>query len=217
MFATFIRGLLGLLGLIKKTKKFDTSHNNDFKKALNTCTIILTHTVDSPLDNAIDAGSNSCWSHSQLYVGQSWGNMIRKLVPALLLNPKIPKESVLNEIVEAQGDGVKISSLDLGNEKVQMVAYQRELTFIETVKILTRIYLNVGKTYGYLDFIANTFPLLPIPNIDPGYICSALTTDAWLPVERIAKPNIELWKITPGQQNDYLEPNLKFHKLTWNW
>lgn len=206
-----------MLGIIKKTLKFDTAHNGEFKRSLNTCAIILTHTIDSPLGDAIGASTNSAWSHSQLYVGQAWGKTIRALVPAFLLNPKIPKEALLNEIVEAQGDGIKCSSLDLTNDKVQMAAYQRPLSFIETVKILTRAYLNIGKSYGFLDFIADAFPDLPIPDIDPGFICSAYTTDAWLPVERIAKPKVDLWKITPGQQNDYLEPNLNFQKLTWNW
>jgi hypothetical protein len=217
MFSTLLRGLMGLFGIIKKTLKFDTAHNDEFKRSLDVCAIILTHTIDSPLSNAIGAASNSAWSHSQLYVGQSWGKMIRTLVPAFLRNPKIPKEALLNEIVEAQGDGIKVSSLNLGDEKVQMVAYQRKLSFIETVKILTRIYLNVGKPYGYLDFIANAFPDVSIPDKDPGFICSALTTDAWLPVERIAKPGISIHKINPGQQNDYLSPNLNWRKLTWNW
>jgi hypothetical protein len=222
---SFIRSLLGFMGIIKKTLKFDTSQNDEFKKSISVCAIILTHTIDSPLDNAIDAATDkgeptdadAAWSHSSLYVGKTWGNIIRKLVPAFLLNPKIPKEALENEIVEAQGDGIKCSSLDLGNDKVQMVAYQREYTFLETVRMLTRAYLNVGKNYGYLDFIANAFPDAGIPNVDPGFICSALTTDAHLPVERIALPGVELWKIHPNQQNDFFRFALKFQKLTWNW
>ena len=222
---TFIRSLLGLLGIIKKTLKFDTSHNNEFKRSISVCAIVLTHTIDSPLGDAIDAATDkgeptdedAAWSHSQIYVGKTWGKIIRSLVPSFLLNPKIPKEPVDNEILEAQGDGIKVSSLDLGNDKVQMVAYQRPLTFLETVRILTRAYLNVGKPYGYLDFIANAFPDAGIPNVDPGFICSAYTSDAWLPVERLANQGIELWKENPNQQNDYLKFALKFQKLMWNW
>jgi hypothetical protein len=178
MFSTFIRALLGLVGIIKKTLKFDTAHNDEFKRSINTCAIILTHTIDSQLGDAIGAATNSAWSHSQLYVGQSWGTMIRKLVPAFLLNPKIPKSALLNEVVEAQGDGVKVSSLDLGNEKVQMVAYQRSLSFIEIVKILTRAYLNIGKNYGYLDFIGDAFRS---EERRVGKECSCMCRSRWSP------------------------------------
>jgi hypothetical protein len=219
MFTRLFKALLGAFGIIKKDLKFDSSHNAEFLKSLEAGTIILTHSKGF-LQDGIQGATDSAWCHSLLYVGKTAGAMVRQMFPELLNNKKIPAEAQFNEIVEAQGCGVQVDNLqkDLGDD-IQLVAYTRTLTTVELMKVLHRIYSNVGKPYGYLDFLTELFPdpSSVICPSDNGFICSALTTDAYEPVERVAKPDINPHRINPGQQNEYLEPNLTWKKTTWNW
>jgi hypothetical protein len=219
MFTRLFKALLGAFGVIKKDLKFDTSHNSEFLQSLEAGTIVLTHSKGF-LQDGIQGATDSAWCHSLLYVGKTAGAMVRQMFPDLLTNKKIPKDSQFNEIVEAQGGGVQVDNLqkDLGND-IQLVAYTRKLTTVELMKVLYRIYSNVGKPYGYLDFLTELFPNpSDVMFADgKGFICSALTTDAYEPVEIVAPKGVNPHKVTPGQQNEYLEPNLNWTRVRYNW
>ena len=231
MFSKLIKALLGAAGIIRKDLKFDSAHNAEFLKSLEPGTIILIHKMipkkttwnsfwNNFLSGGITGATNSAYNHSLLYVGKTAGAMIRQKIPELLNNRKIPADSQYNEIVEAQGGGVQVDNLqkNLGDD-IQMVAYYRPISQSELITILQRIYSNVGKNYGFLDFLSELFPDPSAVNLgdDNGFICSALTTDAWLPIEQVCKKNINPHKATPGDQNDYLEPNLKWQQTRYNW
>ena len=193
-----------MLGFIKKDLKFDASHNSEFMESLSAGTIILTHSK-GVLQQGIQASTDSAWCHALVYVGKTAGNMVRKMYPELLKNPKIPKESQFNEIVEAQGGGIQVDNLqkNLGDD-IQLVGYTRQLTTIELMKVLSRLYSNIGNRYGYLDFISELFPDPSAVNLgdDKGFICSAYCCDGYVPIEDITLIGIKLQKMTPGQLNE---------------
>lgn len=219
MFTRIIRGLLGMFGIIKKTLKFDTSHNEEFLKSLEPGTIILTH-GSGYLRGGIQGATDSAFNHALLYTGKTAGAMARQLFPNLLKNKKIPRESQYHEIVEAQGDGIQVDNLqkNLGDD-MQLVAFSRVLTTVELMKVLNRIYSNVGKNYGYLDFVSQLFPDPSAVNLgdDKGFICSALCVDAYAPVEDISLKTVDPQKMTPGQLFELLNKNLNWKKTTYNF
>ncbi len=219
MFTKLIKALLGAFGIIKKTKKFTTVNNKEFLQSLQPGSVVLTCSRGF-LQDGIKGATDSYWCHSLLYIGKTAGTMIRNLYPELLGNEKIPMESQYNEIVEAQGGGVQVDNLqkNLG-DNVQMVAFYRPISTVDLMKVLKRIYSNVGKNYGFLDFLSELFPDPAKVSLgdDNGFICSALTTDAWSPIETIVKKGIDPHKATPGDQYNYLEPNLKWQMTKYNW
>jgi len=224
MFATFIRALLGAFGLIKKTKKYTTEHNAEFMQSLATCAVICTSLREANfVQGGIQGATNSFWGHTLLYIGKTAGEMIRRMFPELLNNPKIPKEAQVHETIEALAEGISVSTLDKNlGDNVQMVAYIRPITADEMVKILLRAYKDVGKPYDYSEFIGDAFPSLPIPNPEDLNCCASGVTKWWLAVERIVKEKSEGKKIderraTPAQVNECLQAKLNWHQTKYNW
>jgi hypothetical protein len=219
MFTNIIRALLGGLGVIKKTKKFTTKNNYEFLRKLSPASIVLTAARDPNfIQGGIQGATNSFWQHALLYVGKTAGTIVRQMYPKLLLNREISLEAKEHEIIEAQGEGIIISKLDkdLG-DNTQMVAYIRPITTIELMKILFRMYSNIGKPYDFLEFIGDAFPGIPISNPDDLFVCSSAVADAWLPVERIAKTSVDVRRTTPADLNNYLSSKLKWNQTRYNW
>jgi hypothetical protein len=219
MFATFIRALLGAFGIIRKTKKFTTENNVAFMRSLAAGAVICTGARDPNfIQGGIQGATNSFWQHTLIYIGKTAGTMLRQLNPAILANPKVPREAVEHEIIEAQGEGIMVSVLDknLGDNQ-QMVCYVRPLTTVELVKILTRAYLDVGKPYDFLEFIGDAFPDLPIPNPEDLNCCASEVVKCYLPVETICKKEVDPRRAAPADVNNYLEPNLKWQQTRYNW
>jgi hypothetical protein len=218
MFTKLIRGLLSAFGIIKKTKKFTTANNTAFMQSLAAGTVILTAARDPNfLQKGIQGATDSLWQHALLYVGKTAGSKIRQKFPYLLANPKLSKDSQYHEIVEAQGEGVIVATLEnnLGDNQF-MVAYTRQLTEDQLETILHRIYSNIGKPYDILEFIGDAFPDGLIQNPGNLFVCSSLVANAYLPIERIAKKEVDVRKATPKDLNDYLEPNLAWNKTSYN-
>jgi hypothetical protein len=219
MFTTIIKALLGAFGIIKKTKKYTTENNAEFMRSIDAGAVILTAAINPNfIQGGIQGATDSIWQHALLYVGKTAGNMMRQLVPVLTQNPLIPKEALEHEIIEAQGEGVRVGQLDknLGDDQ-QMVCYVRPLTTIELIKILTRMYSLVGRPYDDLEFIGDAFPGLPIPNPSDLFCCASADVYAYLPVETLVKKGIDVARANPRDINDYLEPNLNWKQTRYNW
>jgi hypothetical protein len=222
MFTKLIKALLGAFGIIRRYKTFKTDNNDEFMKSLSAGEIVLTWSINANfVQGGIQGATNSIIQHALLYVGYTAANMIRKMHPALLLNPKIPKEAQTHEIIEAEGEGVIISTLDknLGNN-TQMVSYSRSLSTIELLKVLFRIYNCVGRPYDVMEFIGDVLPeglQDTVNNPDSLFVCSSLVAHAYEPIEHIVKDKCDIRRATPRDLNDYLEPNLEWHQSRYNW
>jgi len=219
MFATFIRALLGAFGIIKKTKKFTTEHNDEFMQALAPCAVICTSLREANfIQGGIQGATNSFWGHTLLYVGKTAGEMIRGMFPELTKNPLIGKEAKTHETIEALAEGIRVSTLDKNlGDNVQMVGYICPITADEMVKILLRAYRDVGKPYDYSEFIGDAFPTLPIPNPENLNCCASGVTKWWLAVKRIVSKKVDERKATPADVNNFLHSNLKWEQTRYNW
>lgn len=219
MFATFIRALLGAFGIIKKTKKFTTEHNEEFMQALVPCAVICTSLREANfIQGGIQGATNSFWGHTLIYVGKTAGNMVRQLVPALKLNPLIPDEAQTHETIEALAEGIRVSTLDKNlGDNVQMVGYIRPISTVELIKILTNAYSDVGKPYDYSEFIGDAFPSLPIPNPEDLNCCASGVTKWWSSVDRIVGKKVDERRATPADVNNFLHSNLKWEQTRYNW
>jgi hypothetical protein len=223
MFTKLINALLGAFGIIKRYKSFTTKNNNEFMKSLSAGEIILTWSINANfVQGGIQGATNSIIQHALLYVGKTAGNIIRQIYPDLVLkNLKIPKEAQTHEIIEAEGEGVIVSTLDKNlGDNTQMVAYSRSLSTIELLKVLARIYSCVGRPYDVSEFIGDVLPeglQDTVPNPDTLFVCSSLVAHAYEPIEHIVLPKCDIRRATPRDLNDYLEPNLDWHQSRYNW
>jgi len=219
MFSTFIRALLGAFGIIKKTKKYTTVNNEEFKKSLASCAVVCMSLREANfIQGGIQGATNSFWGHTLLYVGKTAGEMIRRMFPELTKNPLIGKEAKMHETVEALAEGIRVSTLDKNlGDNVQMVGYIRPITADELVKILLRAYRDVGKPYDYSEFIGDAFPSLPIPNPTDLNCCASGVTKWWMAVDRIVGPKVDERRATPADVNNFLNSNLKWQQTRYNW
>lgn len=219
MFSTFIRALLGAFGIIKKTKKFTTENNLEFMRSLDAGAVICTGAINANfVQGGIQGATNSFWQHTLIYIGKTAGTIVRQMVPAILANPKVPKEAQEHEIIEAQGEGIIISQLDkdLG-DNTQMVAYYRPLTILELAKILAQAYADVGKPYDYAEFLGDAFPDLPIPNPTELNCCASEVVKCYLPVELIVDGKIDHRRATPADVNNCLAKRFRWKQTKYNW
>jgi hypothetical protein len=220
MFAKLINALLGAFGVIKREKKFDTSHNEQFVQEIPAGAVILTGARHPNfIQGGIQGATDSYWQHAELYVGQTVGQMVRSMFPDLIKNLAIPLEAQQHEIVTAQGEGIKVSTLNL-SDKDAMTAFYRPLSTIELMKILHRIYSNVGKPYDVLEFVGDALPDAMsdiVPNKKDYFCCASLVADAYLPVEKIVRPKVDITRATPKNLYDYLFPLLFWKMLKYNW
>jgi len=216
MFTTIIHALLGAFGIVKRTKKFTTEHNEEFKRSLESCAVICTGAVNAGfVQGGIQGAENSFWQHTFLYIGKTAGEMMRSLYPDIF-KKKGPAQ--LHEIIEAEKEGIVISTLDkYVNPDQQMVAYSRPVSNLEMIKILKQAYSDVGKPYDFLEFIGDAFPDLPIPNPADLNCCASEVTKCWLPVEKIVRDGVDPRRATPAQVNDCLERNMKWSQTRYNW
>jgi len=215
MFSKLIRALLGAFGIIEKTKKFTKENNAEFMRSLEPGTIVLTHRKGF-IQGGIQGATDSFWCHALIYVGKSTANIVRQVTPSLIHLP----EGKLHETVEAQGEGIVISTLEASmTDDDQLVSYTYKLSTLQTIKLLAWLYAQVGKPYGYLTFITELFPNpSDIPVWDPGWICSGLTAVAYKRIDiQTVKKGITPSYATPKDLNDYLEPNLSWSMSKFNW
>lgn len=222
MFSKLIRALLGAFGIIKRTKKFTTANNAAFMRSLEAGAVIITAAREANfVQGGIQGATDSFWQHALIYVGKTAGALVRQTFPYLLLNPKIPKEAQINEIIEAQGEGVIVSTLDKNfGDSQQMIAYARPISTIELLKILHRAYAAVGRPYDFGEFVGDVLPdgmEDMVPNNADLFVCSTLAIHAWLPIEIIVKSKVDPKRGTPKDINEYLEPDLKWGQTRYNW
>jgi len=204
------RALFGNVG-----DTYTTENNDAFKQSLSPAAVIL-YSAKAPnvMQRLIQFFTGSKYFHVSIYVSMTYAALIRKMYPELLNNPLIPKEPQYNEIIEAHIDcGVSVSTLEL-NDNIQLTSYIRPLTQMETVEILQRAYTQVGKKYDTLEAVSNAG--FPLPNDPNKPVCSDLVTYAWLPIERIVGPKIDVNRTTPADNVNYLEKALQWVRSTYN-
>jgi len=122
--------------------------------------------------------------------------------------------------VEAEGGGIEHNQIDkyLG-DTYQIVAFQTDLTDEQLQKLLTWINSQIGKPYGFLEFLEE---LLPNPEDGPikdqSHICSALWACGYQQIGiSIVPKGVDPRLATPGQDYAGLEPNLAFKMFRYNW
>jgi hypothetical protein len=224
MLSAFLRGLLGALGVIKKSKAFTADNNPEFVRSLEPAQVVLTGARDANfVQGWIQGRTDSFWQHGVLYVGHTAAAMVRQIFPELLANKKIPLEAQEHEIIEAdfsQGS-IIVSTLDKYMiYSQQMVGYIRPISTVELMKILYRIYSLVGSDYDTLEAIGDALPdgmQDIVPNDPKKFDCSSAIAFAWLPVEIIVIPGVAVGRATPSDLNRYLEPNLAWRQTRYNW
>lgn len=204
------RALFGNIG-----DKYAVDNNEAFKQSLAPAAVIL-WSAKAPglIQRLIQFFSNSKFFHASLYVSKTYADLIRQRYPELLINTAIPKEAQYNEMIEAHLDGgVRVRPLAL-DDNIQLTAYIRPLTQVETVNILYRAYSKVGTQYDLAEVIGDTG--IPLPNDPQKPVCSDLVTYAWLPIERIIGPKIDVNRTKPSDIADYLEKALQWVRSTYN-
>ena len=227
MFTKPIRALLGLLGILRVEKKWTTANNADFNANREPAELVLVGPGDSRFSQGIafsqanDAQGDpgGFWSHLCIHVGEYWARRMRQLLPEILkqrkiepitgrdLGQAIPDEPAEFEIIEAEGGGVQVDTLNKYNG-AQLVGFARPLTDAQIEKLLLWYYQQVGKPYGFVTFLTELFPNpSDIPVNDPGYICSALGCTGYkmqLGIDA-CDPKIDCRKATPQQTYNWLE------------
>ena len=227
MWTKTIRALLGLLGIVKKTTVFTTKDNAEFLATREPGEVILVGPGNSALSQGIANaegnpinGQGGFFSHALIHVGQEWGQKMRKLHPELCKIPGVGNIAAQNEIIEAEGTGIQIDTLaKYTNGNTQLVGFTLSLTDTQLEKLFLWLYQQVGKPYGYLDFITELFPNpSDIPVSDPGFICSGLcATDYKGQLNiNIVDPRIDSHKADPQDIYDFLEPQLLWGRHFYN-
>jgi hypothetical protein len=203
MFSKLIRGILGLIGVIKKDVAFKASEFSDFFKGLMPGSIVLVRKRNSDGFSAgIMASTNSAWSHTMHYSGKSGGI-----------------KDMLHEIVEAIAEGICIESLDKYNSAdFQMAAFTFDINPREYETLKARIYSHVGEPYDFQGIAHQVFPMVP-DNPNRVY-CSALSALSWMRPElirQIIKKGIDPNDATPGDIYNACFSNLSVKISKFNW
>lgn len=226
MFTKLIRGLLGLLGIVKKTEVFTTKDNTEFLATRSPGEIILVGPGNSPLSqgianaegNPVD-GQGGFFSHAALHIGQEWGQKMRQLHPEICNIPGVGNVAAQNEIIEAEGTGIQVDTLaKYTNGNTQLAGFTRNLTDAQLETLFLWAYQQVGKIYGYLTFVTELFPNpSDVPVNDPGYICSGLVATDYRQLSiNIVKSGIDSRKADPQDIYDCLEPQLLWGRHFYN-
>jgi uncharacterized protein YycO len=191
----FLRGLLGMLGIIRKTKAFTTANDPAFLAHLEPGEILLVGPGSQALPDGIAAAEDSFWAHAFIFIGNG-------------------------QVIEAEGAGIQQNDMSkyLGSD-TQLVGYSMQLTDAQLSTILTWLKAQVGKPYGYLTFLTELFPNpSDIPVSDPGWICSGLCATAYKQAGiTVVNQGVNPAQASPKDLNDYLEPNLAFMQTRYNW
>ena len=227
-----IRGILGLVGVIRKTKRFTTGGNADFLSTRSAGEVVLIGPGDQALPNGISAAENGFWAHAFLYIGKEAAEMMRQKYPQILklrkINPitgadegqAIPDQACDGEIVEAEGGGIQIDTIAKYSGG-QMVGFYRTLNQDQLERLLLWFYSQVGKPYGFLTFITELAPdpsAVPMPIKDPGRICSGYDASGFWNVLGwpLARPEIKPDRASPCDLYNGLEPQLFWSRHFYN-
>lgn len=219
MFSRLIRAILGGLGIIRKDIKIVVKENPEqdianFLKSLEAGAVVITRSTEPNfVQGGIQSVTDSAWQHTLIYIGKTAGEMIRKAQPWLQNNPKIPREAQYHEIIEAQGEGVIVSTLNPG-VKTQMEAYMRPLNLNQLMSILGRAYGTVGLPYDFLEFIGHLVPDGVMPNPADLFVCSSTVVWDYLPEEKIVKKGIDPARAWPKHVRNYLNGALHWLKFS---
>jgi uncharacterized protein YycO len=197
MFAKLINALLAALGIVPDKKKaFRTDGNAAFLEAVKIPGTVCLIGGDGFISNGIQGAENSFWSHCFGTVDDQ------------------------GSIIEAEAEGIQKNNIEkyLKPEN-QIVAYQYFMITDQQKKIVDWAMAQIGKPYGYLEFLEELFPdPSKISPKDFGYICSALWACAYRQADiSIIKPEINPRVATPKDINDFLEPNLQWKQYRYNW
>lgn len=219
MFSRIIRAILGGLGIIRKDIKIIVRETPEkdiaaFLKTIEAGAVIITRSTEPNfVQGGISAATDSAWQHALIYVGKTAGAMIRKTRPRLMGNPKIPKDARYHEIIEAQGEGVIVSTLNPG-PKTQMEAYMRPLDLNQLITVLERAYSIVGRPYDFAEFLGHIAPDGLIPNPTDLFVCSSAVVWEYLPIETIVKKNVDPAKAWPKHVRRFLNGALHWRKAS---
>lgn len=221
-----IDGIAGLLRLVPEIKKaYDTTGNGAFKKSIMPGACLITRSIEpDAVQRLIQAGSHSAWQHViAVYVGQTMGNMIRRMYPELITNTKIPLRAKHNEIIESTAKGVVVSTLDLSG-KQQMECYQKPYRQDTFMRLLKNAYDEVGKPYDYLEYGQHGGSVMKeiIPNDPNLVVCSTLRVKICrhfeIPVCKKVNGEYEFdpQAVAPKHIRRYYFRNLSYERLRWN-
>ena len=219
MFSRFIRAILGGLGIIRKDIKIVIKENPKadiaaFLETIEAGAVMVTRSTEPNfVQGGIQSTTQSAWQHCLLYVGMTAGEMIRKTRPQLMENSKIPKDAQYHEIIEAQGKGIIVSTLNT-NKQTQIEAYIRPLDLNQLITVLERAYSIVGKPYDIAEFVGHLFPDGVIPNPKDLFVCSSAVVWEYLPVEKIVKKNIDPGRAWPKHVRNFLNSALHWRKAS---
>ena len=213
MFTKLIRGILGLLGIMKRSKKFTTVNNAEFMANIEPGEIILVGPGGAPLSNGIATAEDGFWSHALIHIGKDWAQRMRINYPYICGNTKVGRDSTDAEIIEAEGTGIQIDTLHK-YDGAQLVGFSTKLSDAQLEKLFLWLYKQVGRPYGYLTFLTELYPNpSDIPVKDPGWICSGLCAYDYFSQLGIylANPKINPAQADPEDLYNGLEP-----KLLWS-
>lgn len=219
MFSRLIRAILGGLGIIRKDIKVVIKENPEadiaaFLETIEAGAVVVTRSTEPNfVQGGISGATDSAWQHCLIYVGMTAGKTIRKVRPGLMGNPKIPKDAKHHEIIEAQGEGVIVSTLNT-NKTTQMEAYMRPLDLNQLIVVLERAYKIVGKPYDFAEFLGHIAPDGLIPNPADLFVCSSAVVWEYLPVETIVKKKVDPARAWPSHVRHYLNGALHWRKAS---
>ena len=197
MFKKLILGILGLLGLIKKSKPYRTYGNAAFLEAIKIPgTVVLVGGPSGALPAGIEAATDSFWAHVFGITEPGW-------------------------CIEAEGGGIEHNALDgYLSDTCQMAAFQFQLTPDQQGKLLSWVRGQIGKPYGFLEFLEE---LLPDPSTeapirDQSHICSALWACAFQQIGiSIVPKGVDPRLATPGDVWNGCFSNLQCKAFRFNW
>lgn len=202
IFSKLIRGLLGMLGIIKKTVVYKPSEFSEFVKSLLPGSIIVMGKFKpDPFSDGIKAATNSAYSHTVHYTGMNGGG-----------------GGQIHEIVEAIKEGICIRSLDKYNSPdYYMVAFTYDLNPREYEIVKQRIYSRVGEPYDFQGIAHEATPLIPD---DPNrQFCSSLEAYAYMVptiIKNILPKGILPEEGTPGDIFNTCEKDLSCRMTKFN-
>lgn len=201
MFTRLINALVGgfkwlIFKKDDKTKPYRTDGNAAFLEAIKKPGTVCCIGGEGFLQNGIKDATDSFWCHVFGITEPGW-------------------------CVEAEGGGIEHNEIGkyLG-DKNQVVAFQFDLTDDQLNKLLTWINAQIGKPYGFLEFVEELTPNPSEQGLprDWGYICSALWACAFQQIGiSIVPAGVDPRMATPGDVFNGLEPNLSAKMFRYNW
>jgi uncharacterized protein YycO len=200
VYTKLINGLIGGFKWLffhkdDKTKPYKTDGNDDFLVAIKKPGTVCCIGGEGFLQDGIKDATNSFWCHTFGITEEGW-------------------------CIEAEGGGIQHNQIDkyLG-DTYQIAAFQTDLTDDQLKELLTWIRSQVGKPYGFVEFLEELLPDPDsVPIKDQSHICSSLWACGFFKLDiDIVPKDIDPRLATPGDVFNGLSPNLNFKMYRYNW